>query len=73
MMNKILWIDSRMRWKSPLVTVGANNYLAFKRKYLGKYDAVMFTMPYLKVLITVCFHKIFKQPTNLTPFLQVFL
>ena len=51
---------------------------SLQEKCVVKYDAVMFTIPYLKVLFMVCFHKIFKlifhkQPTNLAPFSEVFL
>ena len=51
---------------------------SLQEKMCRKYVIVMLTIPYLKVLFIVWFHKIFKlifhkQATDLAPFSQVFL
>ena len=58
MINKILWIDSRMCRKSLLLSLGEGLIItkSFQEKSVRKYDAVMFNMPHLKVPFLLCFH-----------------
>ena len=65
MINKILWADSRMCRKTSLVLLSLVQIITYR-----KYDAVMFTIPSFHQIFKLIFHK---QPTNLEPFLQVFL
>ena len=52
--------SSDNHYTTALVTrVRANNY-GFRGKMCGDHDTAIFTMLYLKVLLTVWFHKIFK-------------